>query len=255
MRKQYLSLILAGLMFVSLAAFGQADRDKHSRDTFGSGVEFQFPTFTGSRAGHAALLTESFDSGVPGTWSVLDNAGNGQIWTDMATSGESGNFTGGTGDCASSSLNQGGAVEFDTEMISPVINCANSGTVTLSCLVNYQNFANYDFFNIDVSNDNGGTWTNVLSWNEDHGSFRATPGEAVNMDISAVAAHAANVLVRFHYYDPRVGDDDWYVQVDDFLVEGDGAAGASTVPTLSIWGMMAFTVILMGLVIVIRRKN
>jgi hypothetical protein len=253
MRKQYLSVIMAGFMLVSLTAFGQNHGSKYTNDTSGAGVEFQFPAYTGPSTGRAALLTESFDAGVPGTWTVIDHAGNGVVWTNIAGSGEAGNFTSGAGDCASVSSDIAGSVDFDTEMNTPVIDCSGMSLVTLSCLINYQNVANNDFFDINVSNDNGANWTNVLSWNEDHGGFRAAPGEAVNLDISSVAANSANVIVSFHYYDPD-GNWDWYVQVDDFQIDGDAGAAASTVPTLSTWGMIAFTVILMGLVIVIRRK-
>ncbi len=66
-------------------------------------------------------------------------------------------------------------------------------------------------------------WTNLLSWNEDHGGFRSLPGVAVNLDISSVVGQA-NVMFRFRYYDPNTGDWDWYVQVDD--VEVSDATGA-----------------------------
>ena len=55
---------------------------------------------------YAILFSESFDAGIPGTWSVVDNAGGGVIWSNLAGCGESGNFTNGSGDvaCASSDV-------------------------------------------------------------------------------------------------------------------------------------------------------
>ena len=69
----------------------------------------------------AALLTESFDSGIPAGWAVIDNAGTGVQWTNLAGCGETGNFTDGTGDVACVSSDRFGRAEFDTELHTPVI--------------------------------------------------------------------------------------------------------------------------------------
>ncbi|WP_456373468.1 S-layer homology domain-containing protein, partial [Thiolapillus sp.] len=157
-------------------------------------------------------LAEHFDGTFPPAgWTVVDDAGNGVVWTNVTGSGESGNFTGGTGDAASVSSDVAGSVEFDTSLVSPVIPASNA---ILRYLANYQNLSNLDFLDLDISID-GGAWTNVLSWNEDHGGFRATPGEEVNVDLTAMLAGATNYQLRWHYYDPNTGDWDWYAQIDD----------------------------------------
>ncbi len=69
--------------------------------------------------------------------------------------------------------------------------------------------------------DGGTGWTNVLSWNEDHGVFRALPGEDVNLDISAVAGNQTSVMIRWYYFDPEPNDYEWYAQVDDVAVACD----------------------------------
>ena len=53
-----------------------------------------------------------------------------------------------------------------------------------------------------------------MSWNEDHGGFRAPPGEAVTVDLSPYLG-MSNLILRWHYYDPNSGDWDWYAQVDE----------------------------------------
>ena len=164
-------------------------------------------------------LSENFNGATfpPAGWSVVDDAGNGVVWTNVAGSGESGNFTGGTGDAASVSSDKFGTAEFDTSLISPAITV--TGGETLSYVANYQNLAGSDFLDVDISVD-GGTWTNVLSWNEDHGSFRATPGEAVSLDLTGFLAGASSYQLRWHYYDPNTNDFDWYAQIDDVNVGG-----------------------------------
>ena len=117
-----------------------------------------------------------------------------------------------------------GVAEFDTELRSNSFSLATATSASLDYLVNYQNYANLDFLDVDVSVDGGTTWTNALSWNEDHpvnGLFNA-PGEAVSIDLSAYLGEA-NVQVRWHYYDPNTDDYDWYAQVDDVALTCDEA--------------------------------
>ncbi len=163
----------------------------------------------------------SFDAGVPPDWTVVNNvAGNPVEWASIADCGESGNFTSGAGEavCASSDYQGGGAAGFDTELISPAIDLTGFGAVSISYASNYQNFAAYDYLDLDVSTDGGGNWTNVISWNEDHptGGVHLPPGEDVlNLDLSAFGMQSG-VLLRWHYYDPS-GNTTllWYAQLDN----------------------------------------
>ena len=158
--------------------------------------------------------TVAFDEGIPSTWTVVDNAGLGLVWTDIAGSGEGGNFTGGDGDAASVSSDVFGPADFDTELRSNVFSLANATSAELSYLANYQNFASLDFLDLDISTDGGANWSTLLSWNEDHGGFRGTPGVAVNIDLSAYLGES-DVQLRWRYYDPNTDDWDWYAQIDD----------------------------------------
>ena len=159
-----------------------------------------------------------FDAGLPVDWTVINNEPSGPQWGNLASCGEGGNYTNGALDAACASSDVFGSAEFDTELRTPTFSTLGQASVTLTFTSNYQNFANLDFLDVGVSVDGGAGWTTVLSWNEDHGAFRATPGEDVNLDISAEAADQANVIVRWHYYDPNTGDYDWYAQVDDVAV-------------------------------------
>ncbi len=175
-------------------------------------------------------LTEDFNGATfpPSGWSVVDDAGNGVVWSNVAGSGESGNYTGGTGDAASVSSDAFGSAEFDTSLVSPVVPVI--GGETLTYVANYQNYANLDFLDVDISVD-GGAWTNVLRWNEDHGGLRSTPGEAVSLDLTGFLAGATSYQLRWHYYDPNTGDWDWYAQIDDVKAGG-------CVPDSSVGGLL-----------------
>lgn len=189
----------------------------------------------------------------PAGCTVVDNEGYGVVWTTIAGSGEAGNFTNGSGEAACVSSDIFGPAEFDTELRTPVLDFTNVTGVMLSFTVNYQNFAGLDFFDVDVSTDGGISWTNIISWNEDHGGFRAPPGEDVSLNISPLVDGRNNVVIRFHHYDPNITDWDWYVQVDNLLIT---AGPVSTVPAMSQWGMIVFMALLgMGAIYYLRRSE
>lgn len=170
-----------------------------------------------------ALIEEDFEGAwAPAGWTVVDNEMTGQVWSNLAGCGEAGNFTNGSGDVACSSSDVFGTAEFDTELWTPVFDVTGIAAVGIGFTANYQNLAGSDFFQVDLSTDGGGSWTNLLSWNEDHGTFRGTPGEDVAIGLTAAGASGANNVVRFHYFDPNASDWDWYIQVDDVFI-GDSA--------------------------------
>jgi hypothetical protein len=159
-----------------------------------------------------------FDTGIPSGWQVIDNEGFGVVWTTIAGSGEYGNYTGGAGDAATASSDRFGPAPFDTELRTSSIDLSGwlpSDEVTLEYLANYQDYFAYDYLDLDISADGGATWTTLLSWNEGHGSFRGSTGEAVSIDLSPYAG-MSGLQLRWHYYDPWSGNDwDWYAQIDE----------------------------------------
>lgn len=199
------------------------------------------------------VLSETFDSGIPGDWTVIDNEGAGLVWTDLAGSGMPANNTNGTGDCAAVDSDGAGAVDFDTELWTPVIDLSNATGTALLFAAYYENYINRDYFDVDVSTDGGTVWTNVLSWNEDHGT------EDVNIDLSAYDG-MSSVIIRFRYYD-LVANWDWYVQVDDVLVDATIAQQPTptpepveAIPTLS-RGNLIVMVLLLGLVAIVALRR
>ncbi len=159
-----------------------------------------------------------FDLGIPGDWNVTVGGGNATVfWADLAGCGEAGNWTGGAGDAACASSDHapgGGGGNYDTELQTPPIDLSGFGLPTLTYKVNYANFANVDFLDVDVSTNGGVDWTTLLSWNEDHGSTHALPGEDVSLDLASYVGQ--EIILRWHYYDPSgTTSDDWYAQVDD----------------------------------------
>lgn len=162
----------------------------------------------------ACNATVAFLDGIPENWMVVDVEGNGVVWSDIAGSGESGNYTNGSGDAASVSSDAFGQADFDTWLVTPVFTLTDNISATLDYSANYQNFANEDFLDLDITTNGGVTWTTLLSWNEDHGTFRGTPGEDVSIDLSAYLG-MSGLQLRWRYHDPADDDFEWYAQVDD----------------------------------------
>ncbi len=163
-----------------------------------------------------------FGAGIPPDWTVEDDQGDGLVWTATGFSGyptDCGvdNFTGGSGlaACASSDALQ--FVTYDTRLIAPAIDLSNWSVVNLHYLANYQNID--DLFDLDISLDGGSVWSNVLSWNSDHGSHGTYPGEAVDIDLSALASGQPNVLIRWRYYNLDANPWDWYAEIDNVSLE------------------------------------
>jgi ribosomal protein L35AE/L33A len=157
---------------------------------------------------------QGFSTGIPAGWSVVDNAGQGVVWGNLATCGEAANYTGGAGDAACVSSDHAGQHEFDTELRSPVFSLVGATSASLDFNASYQNFAGSDFLDIDISTDGGTNWQTLVRWNEDHGAFRATSGESSRIDLSPFLG-MSNLRLRWRYYDPNTNDWDWYAQLDN----------------------------------------
>ncbi len=167
---------------------------------------------------------QAFSAGVPAGWSVVDNAGNDIVWGDLASCGEAGNYTGGADGAACVSSDLAGQGEFDTELRSPVFSLAGATSASLDFNASYQNFAGSDFLDIDISTNGGSSWTTLVRWNEDHGTFRATPGEFARVDLSPFLG-MSNLMLRWRYYDPNADDWDWYAQLDNIKLTCPVCAG------------------------------
>lgn len=178
----------------------------------------------------AALLEENFEGQTfpPSGWKVKDNAGNGVVWDFASAIGE-GNYAG-TGEAATASSDAFGEADFDTELITPFIDISKYQNVTLQYMANYQNYANYDYLDLDIRVDGDSTWKNVLQWNEDHGDLRLLSGEFVSLSLSEFIGDGNSFQLRWHYYDPNEADYDWYAQIDNVVILGDPRAWLSVSP-------------------------
>jgi hypothetical protein len=165
-------------------------------------------------------ITEDFEGGVPPAgWSVTDDTGSGIVWEAGPGACGQTNDTNGSGGWALADSDCFGSATYDTSLITESYNFCSSLNSGMTASINYQNFAGYDYFYIDC--DQGAGWENLLTWNEDHGSFGSPPGEDVSLDMSGFDG-APSVTCRFRYEDLNNPGWYWWVMVDDFVLVSDG---------------------------------
>lgn len=202
-------------------------------------VNMQIATF----APPVTLLSEDFESGLPGTWTVVDGGTSTDTWTDtnpggkVAQGGCAGMFMIADSDWAGSS----GVVMYE-ELISPSFDCSAASQVLLDYSHYYWHLSSFGY--VDVWD--GSTWTNVKTYTA------TTTGPEVGLDISSIAAGKSDVKIRFVYDD--VGVWAWYWMVDNVVVTGVGAgnveydvtvdididSGETTVVTFPNWTPVAY---------------
>ncbi|MEV4197602.1 carboxypeptidase regulatory-like domain-containing protein [Micromonospora globbae] len=146
-------------------------------------------------------------------WRTTDEAGGGQTWRFDDPNGK-GNLTGGTGGFATvDGWSQPGPI--DTSLVSPPADLTGVTDPVIGFDTDYSSW-DTQTGDVDLSLDNGATWTNV----------RHYAGDAVNGHVEIPVPQAAGksgVLVRFRYQGET---DDWW-QLDNVFV---GRRSCAAVP-------------------------
>ncbi len=184
-------------------------------------------------------LSEDFSGGeIPEGWTVLNDSVGGEgfptEWIVVSGSDPcgdySGNLTGGDGPFAVANSDcPGPSTVMDTTLITPSVNMSSFSSATLRFNQDYRNLG--DTADVDVSNDGGSTWTNVLAQ-----SSSARGPAVVNLDISALATGHSSVQARFHNFNAAWA---WWWQVDNVklgqldCLPGTGGLVTGTVTSLA----------------------
>jgi hypothetical protein len=159
-------------------------------------------------------FSEDFESWPLTGWTVVQNIANGLVW-DSSDVYLDGNYTGGLGLAADVNSDKNQYVNYDTELISPVIDAASLANLNLVYKANFQVYSE-ETLDLDISNDGGSSWTNILSWAENHGALYGAPGETVFLDLTPYAG--PSFQLRWHYYTGMVDPWDWYAQIDEVRI-------------------------------------
>ncbi len=153
-------------------------------------------------------LYENFNSGTkPTGWSVVDNEGNGAVWT-FNDPGSRSNLTGGSGLFADANSDHAGSYSMDTELRTPRLNLTGLAAPRLEFKYDWRVFGGSEVADVDIStNGSMGPWTNI--WRKTTSSDRGP--KTATIDLSSYGG-IGNVMLRFHYYNAYW---DWWWQVDD----------------------------------------
>jgi hypothetical protein len=190
-----------------------------------------------------AIWTEDFANGFNSTNGTWTQGGTDQIWKHsfFTTSGE---WSTGTPQFLGTTAPNGfmlfdadsvnflvspNYVDRDGELISPSIDLSSEASVLLEFEHNFRYCCNtgVGLLNAGVSNDGGISWTEYDVVNGVAVNAASANPEIASIDISAVAANQANVMLRFRW--GAAGESHYYWIVDDInLVSGAPAPPVAT---------------------------
>lgn len=163
-----------------------------------------------------ASYRQDFETWPPPGWTIVDNITSGGVVWDSSAVYSGGNFTGGENLAAEANSDEFQGVAYDTELISPVIDAASMNNLFLIYKANFQIYSGRERLDLDISNDGGSTWTNLLRWRESHGSLYGGVGETVGIDLASEAG--ASFQLRWHYYTNESAPWDYYAQIDEVMI-------------------------------------
>ncbi len=189
-------------------------------------------TWSGGPFAHAVGLTtpsggtpidEPFSSGIPATWTIVDGGTGGgaaSTWTTANPGGRSiaAPMAAPTPIVDSDAAGQSPGILQDEQLISPALDLSGATAATLQFDEYFDWYSGNrdEVGDVDVrSSATGSAWTNVLR-HED--ASTPNPSHPV-LDISAQAAGATFVQVRFHYFNAHY---EWYWQIDNVKVSFTG---------------------------------
>lgn len=170
-----------------------------------------FCLFT-SQAFGQTVLTENFDTGIPGTWTVVDLGGaTGDAWAGT-TGGYTGSYLDGTEFAFVDSDANGNGTAMLEELISPSFDGTPYTTsgLFLSFDQFFNNLGTSDFGLLLVSN--AGSWDTLDTYIADEGAWGGPSAKVYDL-----TPHInANMQIRFVYDDGNVWA--WYWAIDNFNV-------------------------------------
>ena len=189
-----------------------------------------FSTIVGQPfAGGGTALSESFSQGIPPDWTVVDGGNDGGVAATWTTDNPGlRTFVSPISAPAAivDSDRAGPAANQDEQLITPVLNLSVATNVVLNFDQWFAWFSSNrnEKGDVDVrSTRTGNAWVNV---------FRNVLGSSPNpnhktLNITAQAAGASNVQIRFRYF--QANFEKWWI-VDNVLVTYDSPAGCNTTP-------------------------
>ncbi len=154
---------------------------------------------------------EGFDGGgfPPAGWTIETGEPTGPQWDLMSAFTGYTNETGGTGEAATVSSDDFGSGAYDSSLVSPVFSLAGFTVATLEYKAAYLYYSGDEAFDVDITNDGGATWTNLLRW-----TTTDYAPESVSINLASYVGQS-NLQLRWRYYNADTSAWDYFAQVDD----------------------------------------
>ena len=170
------------------------------------------PEPTSSPRGY--VINEDFEGGIPGDWTIIDGGASTDTWTDTNPSGLTA-----AGGCAGifvsfDSDDVGSGIACDEIIRTPDLNCSNPIPYILEFNHQVNSFLGDEILTVDISNDGGSTWTNLLTYGDEDVEGLVT------VDITSHASGYYHVIIQWRY----IGEYDYWWMFDNVKVkypEGD----------------------------------
>ncbi len=156
------------------------------------------------RLNRTLLLSEDFDAGVPGSWTVVDHLGNGCVWRDDDPGGR-GNLTGGSGIFAIADSDM--CDPMNTELQTPAFDATGYTGLQIAYRNDYNDLGSTA--HVDVYD--GDTWTTI-----DDLSGVSSRGPETRVVNTAAGAGSAHARISWHY----AAGYDWWWEVDEIRIYG-----------------------------------
>lgn len=140
----------------------------------------------------------------PAGWAINDNGEPG-TWVNSEETDNT--YNGITSLCAVADSDWDQYSTFNTELWTPVMDCSALTNVMMEFDYDFQYIYGDETGRVDISNDNGATWTNLATYTDDIYGHE-------EMDITSYAAGYSQVYVRF-VYDSNDNDYLWWFAIDN----------------------------------------
>ncbi len=191
-----------------------------------------------------AITTIPIQEGFEGTfppegWEVIDNAGSVAVWQRNDERGVDNLCYYGSGYAVVAHPGQSNSIFWDTELRSPPLDLTGASTAQLEYASHFEDYAGNGEIWLDVSTDNGATWTNLRYQTEDDDGESPTAGGTLEVEdltpfldevivlrwrfkatnSAAWMWHIDEVSVKVIFYAPQLGNS--YMIAPRMLSSGD----------------------------------
>ncbi|MBZ0243009.1 MAG: choice-of-anchor J domain-containing protein, partial [Bacteroidales bacterium] len=160
-----------------------------------------------------APVFETFDNGIPSSWTIVDGGTSTHTWYMETPAGNpqtTGASLDGTPFAYVDSDEAGSGFTLDEQLITPVVNASTATELYVTFDQYYNYISSGEFARVDVFD--GTDWVTVLNQVADAGSWNNPNHQVLN--VTAYANEAFQV--RFHYYDN--GSWAWYWAIDNVAI-------------------------------------